>query len=238
MSSLSSPLTVTSGRGARAVAMAMPLPPSEPDSASILNPSAPLPWPYKLHSSCHRRDGAGWSIRRRVLSSLLPPHAREQPLCWAPTFGLPSRRRSGRDRWHESFTSGARERSRLSALQHELASSLPFPPVEASWCSSSRPELTSSPAGGMLAASTKAGSGLASPRASLSASAAVAAPQAFPHARVCSQVSGGWEDHDGWIVDSGLCGCDENMHTLSRILIWSVGLGSDGKECIIDVDNC
>jgi hypothetical protein len=48
----------------------------------------------------------------------------------------------------------------------ELASSLPFPPVEASWSFSSGPELTSSPVGGMLAASTKDGSRLASPRAS------------------------------------------------------------------------
>jgi hypothetical protein len=64
------------------------------------------------------------------------------------------------------------------------------------------------------------------------------ARRAFPRAGFCSQVSGGWEDDGGWIVDSRLCGCDENTHTLSRILIWSVGWGSDEKECIIGVDDC
>jgi hypothetical protein len=62
----------------------------------------------------------------------------------------------------------------------DFAPPAPFPPVEASWCSSTGPEQTSSPAGGTLAASTKAGSRLASPRASLSTGAAVAAPTSFP----------------------------------------------------------
>jgi hypothetical protein len=59
----------------------------------------------------------------------------------------------------------------LSGLNSRLASSLPFPPAEASRSFSSEPELTSSPAGRMLAASTKVGSRLASPHASLSAGA-------------------------------------------------------------------
>jgi hypothetical protein len=68
----------------------------------------------------------------------------------------------------------------LSGLNSRLASSLPFPPAEASRSFSSEPELTSSPAGRMLAASTKVGSRLASPHASLSAGAAAAALASSP----------------------------------------------------------
>jgi hypothetical protein len=152
--------TAAGSLGSREESAALPI--------SIKTGRIPFPWPYKLRSSLE-------SSSPSPLISPPSPCARIAPLLDS-YLGLPSRQRSGRDGWREAFTSGARERSRPSALQHGLASTLPFPPVEASWCSSSGPERTSSPTGGVLAASTKAGSGLASPRASLSAGAAVAAP--------------------------------------------------------------
>ncbi|PWZ38497.1 Calcium load-activated calcium channel [Zea mays] len=76
------------------------------------------------------------------------------------------------------FLSSMTIRTNLQKLL-DFAPPAPFPRVEPSWCSSTGPEQTSSPAGGTLAASTKAGSRLASPRASLSAGATVAAPTSF-----------------------------------------------------------